>query len=455
MVTIEHALIELRQIELIQNKINDNVLSASKKEKIANTINDLTQISKSSDKLSKIITNKQIEYDTFPKLKKPSQSPVISIKTSVNLLLETLSDNLTLEQIDHLRKISAEIIQIEKLIEKNLQVMRTSEVDYNGSNPHKETEYEYLILRKLHSILADGMNTVLKENSELNKELEKKEHVINELSQQDQIGSSVDEIITAKNYNQKKYLSAIILSLIFVASISVSYLLVLPVSSTPYIISESDQMMTGYVVQNLRGDTIDTWLSWRLVEGSIINVNLVDAENHPDKVEIVKRVLLSKETFEIDNSLLHKGPKGTTSTYYVGWSGALENTKNPTDLYVPKEFNLIESQKGEGDITIRLTNQQSGDGYSGFTKSIADTTQNQILKSEITIYGVNGLSKAQFETILRHELGHALGLAHSTASEDLMYPTIKTDYPYISQCDIDAISALYDGEKKSEVICQN
>jgi len=61
---------------------------------------------------------------------------------------------------------------------------------------------------------------------------------------------------------------------------------------------------------------------------------------------------------------------------------------------------------------------------------------------------------AALETIVRHELGHALGLAHSTATEDLMYPIIKTNFPYISECDVSAMEKLYDGANTSEVICE-
>jgi len=35
-----------------------------------------------------------------------------------------------------------------------------------------------------------------------------------------------------------------------------------------------------------------------------------------------------------------------------------------------------------------------------------------------------------------------------------MYPTIQTNYPYVSKCDIDAISNLYDGGRISAVICE-
>jgi len=35
-----------------------------------------------------------------------------------------------------------------------------------------------------------------------------------------------------------------------------------------------------------------------------------------------------------------------------------------------------------------------------------------------------------------------------------MHPEVLTAYPYISECNIDAILSLYDGEKLSKVECE-
>ena len=329
--------------------------------------------------------------------------------------------------------------------------------DLNSDHKIKELEQEREILKKINESIEKKSKVTLKEKEKMVKELETLHHKTNEMEQTKKfLEKSIMREEQKNKKLSKKNISIIAGAAITIAIITTGYsILVVDLVGQQYQMTNLGEIKSRYVIQNLKGDTIDTWLSWRLVDGSTINVNLIEGEKYPDKAEIVRTVLLSEESIEIDDSLLHKGPKGATSTYYVGWAGALASVSDtPTEFYIPQKFNVIESPRGEGDITIKLTSQSNGDGYSGYTKSIADDSQNQILKSEITIYEVDKLSKAQFETILRHELGHALGLAHSTAPEDLMYPTITTDYPYISDCDVDAMLSLYDGGKNSEVICK-
>ena len=218
----------------------------------------------------------------------------------------------------------------------------------------------------------------------------------------------------------------------------------------------SSQLKSSYLIQNLRGDTIDTWLPWGIVEGETLHVNIINGDKYLEQAEIVRNTILSTESIELDDNLQHKGPKGSFSTYFMGWNGALDyaSTIKDTKLFIPTNLQVIESKLGQGDITIEFSNMRNGDGYAGFTKSIVDDNNNQILKSYITIYEIESLSNSQLESISRHEIGHALGLAHTTAPEDLMSPTLSTAYPYISECDIDAIVSLYDGGESSQVTCE-
>ena len=213
-------------------------------------------------------------------------------------------------------------------------------------------------------------------------------------------------------------------------------------------------LTSKYLIENLRGDTIDTGSSWKLGEGESLYVNIINSANiSEDNLERVKNAILSEDIIDIDNSFLHKGPAGTYSTYYMGWQGALKSAaKSETKFVIPTKFEIVESSSGMGDISITLTGLMDTDGYSGFTKSIAD--ENQILKSQITIYEADKLTGNQISAILRHEMGHALGLAHSTAPEDLMAPQMQTEYPFISPCDVDAIISLYDGQSSRQVVCQ-
>ena len=222
-----------------------------------------------------------------------------------------------------------------------------------------------------------------------------------------------------------------------------------------YVMLIGEHAKSKYLVQNLRGDTLKTWFPWMITGSQTLHVNILDNNlATQEKIDVIKEAIASEETIEIDNSFTHKGPKGTTSTYYKGWIGALQKAaQQNTELYIPINFEFSNSKRPIGDITIDLSSLSDPEGYSGYTKSIVD--QGEILKSHIIIYDVNAISNEQLSSMMKHEFGHALGLAHSSAPDDLMYPVIKTEFPYISECMIDAIAGLYDGKKTSEVECQN
>jgi len=251
-------------------------------------------------------------------------------------------------------------------------------------------------------------------------------------------------------------------------SLLVISVIILQLFSLPFLVTDLDliqnervstnsvnELKSNYLIQNLKGDTIDTNLAWHLVEGDTLHVNILNADEFPEMAQVVRNVILSEDVLEKYDSFLDKLPTGSKSIYYEGWANALQeaSSKKDTTFYIPINYDIIESKDGEGDITIEFSSLTNGDGYAGFTESIADSTQNQILKSHIVIYDVDDLNSIQFETIFRHEFGHALGLAHATYPKDLMYPVVLATYPYISECNIDAIISLYDGEKLSQVIC--
>ncbi|WP_101476748.1 matrixin family metalloprotease [Candidatus Nitrosotalea bavarica] len=217
--------------------------------------------------------------------------------------------------------------------------------------------------------------------------------------------------------------------------------------------SNNAPLKTQFLIQDLRSNTIDTWKPWHLTNNQILNVNIVNADDiSKEKIDAIKNAILSEESMKIDNSLVDRGPVGTVSTYYKGWQGAIESIKNENSkFYMPTKFNIIQSPMEEGDITITLSNLENPDGYHGYTKTTTDGQE--ILKSSITVYDVDHLSPERLGAVIRHEFGHALGLGHSTVQEDLMHYVIETDFPFISDCDTNAIKELYDGKDLNDIAC--
>lgn len=242
--------------------------------------------------------------------------------------------------------------------------------------------------------------------------------------------------------------------IIVIAIVAIIVLITFNITSVTKLDDNKTEFKGKFIIENLRGDTIDTWVSWRLAKDESLQIRFLNSnEISEEQLESVKEAISSNESILVDDSITHKAPAGQESTYYVGWSGALNSlSAQQTKFNIPTTLEVSDTVAGEGDIVFHFTRVKDVDGYSGYTKSITD--ENQILKSTITIYDVESLSPDQIAAITRHEFGHALGLAHSTAPEDLMAPIITTTIPYISECDVDAIQKLYDGVQNSQVICE-
>ncbi|CUR52221.1 Peptidase M10A and M12B matrixin and adamalysin (fragment) [Nitrosotalea devaniterrae] len=318
----------------------------------------------------------------------------------------------------------------------------------------KELEQEKFLLKEISDSVSAQAEDLVKSKHDLEIKLEQESKKSKELEQENII---LEEIVSDGEkigYKaSKKLYSIIALIAVGVSAGFVAYSYYENEILVNTVLPIHQNYPSNYLIQNLQGDTVDTWVAWNIADGRVINIHITNTANAPQSmIDAIKDAILSTKTVTIDDSLTGKGPKGTSSTYFVGWEGAIDNAySEPTKRYIPQKFDINGAPSGVGDIEIILTNDVNPDGYSGYTKSIVDG--NEILKSKITIFKVNRLDSDRLESIIRHEFGHAMGLGHSTATEDLMSPMLP-DYPYISGCDVDTLKGLYDGDKNSKVVCQ-
>jgi len=185
-------------------------------------------------------------------------------------------------------------------------------------------------------------------------------------------------------------------------------------------------------------------MKYRIILSLLLVLAFVEAEAYRYDTEQTITVSITENDYLTQHRI-----RDITSTIYndreengkfAGWNNALA-TINNTSL-------SFEYVKSDGDVQITLVNYPSSKYYSGTT--FLKSSSPGIINAEITIYEIEELSGHELQMVMRHELGHVLGLDHSDDNQDLMYPVIPYYNSYISSCNIMALSHNTHKEIKCE-----
>lgn len=168
---------------------------------------------------------------------------------------------------------------------------------------------------------------------------------------------------------------------------------------------------------------------WKNVEANTIPVLIMrDAKVGVNQVDIVEDAINSK----IANS---------GRTLFLGWNEGIREISKSFGVKVPTLEIQYKLERTDA-ITIHLSDKTNPQGYNGYTRLFYNANGN-IQKALVTIYNTDELNKMQLESIIRHELGHALGLGHTSAENDLMQPNINMNFNAISLLDLQALAHIY------------
>lgn len=138
----------------------------------------------------------------------------------------------------------------------------------------------------------------------------------------------------------------------------------------------------------------------------------------------------------------------TVSGPYSQWNDLLSAFKQAAVPRLALADSGGNGSSAGANIKVVLSDATQQDNKPGKTRLLADKATGEIMQAEVYVYSADKLREhGMLEYVVAHELGHALGLSHSTDPKSMMYPLIELEdghvVNHLGSCEAKGISALY------------